>query len=60
MPALERAKEAVNCLKKPHITEMKSMGAPPPIIITVAVAVMILIGEKVNLNDSEEKNWKKA
>lgn len=29
LPAMERAKDAVNCLKKPNITEMKSMGQPP-------------------------------
>lgn len=60
LPALEQAKEAVNCLKKPHITEMKSLGSPPAGVLLTAKVVMILLGEKVSLNDADDKVWKKA
>ena len=60
LPALESAKEAVNCLKKPHITEMKSLGSPPPGVLLTAKVVMILLGEKVGINDADDKIWKKA
>ena len=39
---------------------MKSMGSPPAGVILTAKTVMILLGEKVNLNDSDEKVWKKG
>jgi hypothetical protein len=60
LPALEQAKAAVDCLKKPHITEMKSLGSPPPGVLLTAQVVMILLGEKVSLNDPSDKVWKKA
>jgi len=47
-------------LKKPHITEMKSLGSPPPGVLLTAKIVMILLGEKVSLNDPDDKVWKKA
>lgn len=60
LPALEQAKEAVNCLKKPNITEMKVLGSPPGGVLLTAKVVMILLGEKVSINDPDEKVWKKA
>lgn len=60
IPALEQAKAAVDCLKKPHITEMKSLGSPPGGVLLTAQVVMILLGEKVSLNDAPDKIWKKA
>jgi dynein heavy chain len=29
VPALKKAEAAIDCIKKGHITEMKSMGSPP-------------------------------
>jgi dynein heavy chain len=60
IPALERAKNAIDCIKKGHITEMKSMGSPPAMVVVTAKVIMILLGEKVSPNDAEDKVWKKA
>ena len=46
---MERAKEAVNCLNKNSIVELKSMGKPPQECAEVAKAVMMLKGEKRQL-----------
>jgi dynein heavy chain len=43
-PALVKAAEAVNCLKKPHITEMKGLGSPPVGVILTARVVLPLLG----------------
>ena len=60
LPALEKAKNAVDCLDKKAITEMKSLSNPPSMVVIVAKATMVMLGEKVNMNDPEEKIWKKA
>lgn len=39
---------------------MKSMGSPPGGVILTARVVMILLGEKVSINDADDKVWKKA
>jgi len=39
---------------------MKSLGSPPPGVLLTAQVVMILLGEKVSLNDPSDKVWKKA
>merc|ERR1719281_530835 len=47
MPAMEAAKEAVNCLTKTSIQELKGFGKPPPECIEVCAAVaFLLLGEK--------------
>jgi len=51
---------AVDCLKKPAITEMKQLGSPPAGVYVTARVVLILMGEKITLNDPEDKVWKKA
>ena len=60
VPALKKAEAAIDCIKKGHITEMKSMGSPPQMVIVTAKCIMILLGEKVSQNDPEDKIWKKA
>ena len=45
---MERAKEAVACLDKKSIQELKALGSPPPQVQDVAKAVLILRGEKKN------------
>ena len=55
LPAMEAAKEAVNCLTKPAIQELKSLGKPPVECTEVTKAVLILLkNEKKNLD------WKSA
>ena len=39
---------------------MKNLGSPPTGVIITARVVMILMGEKITLNDNEDKVWKKA
>merc|ERR1719482_1232362 len=47
MPAMEAAKDAVNCLNKLSINELKGFGKPPPECIEVCAAVaFLLLGEK--------------
>jgi hypothetical protein len=60
IPALEMAKAAVDCLKKNHITEMKSLGTPPEGVKLTARVVLILLGERITLSDPDEKVWKKT
>ena len=57
---MERAKTAVDCIKKGHITEMKNLGQPPMMVKVTSKAVMCLMGEKININDDIDKLWKKA
>jgi len=60
LPALERAKQAVNGMNKGHITEMKSLGSPPVLVILTSKVIMTLLGEKISDSDPDEKIWKKA
>ena len=60
LPALEMAQKAVDCLKKNHITEMKSLGTPPDGVKLTARVVLILLGERISLSDPDEKVWKKG
>jgi dynein heavy chain, axonemal len=60
IPALEQAQAAIDCMKKGHITEMKSLGTPPPMVVLTARCIMILLGEKVGNNDPDDKIWKKS
>lgn len=60
LPALKKSKEAVDCLNKKIITEMKSLANPPLMVVICAKATMVMLGEKVNMNDPEDKIWKKA
>lgn len=60
LPALREAEAAVDCLKKPHVTEMKNLGSPPQGVYNTARVVLILMGEKISVNDPDEKLWKKA
>ena len=60
MKRLKQAEDAVNCLQKKNISDMKALGNPPLMVITVAMATMVMLGEKVNINDAPDKVWKKA
>lgn len=39
---------------------MKSLGTPPEGVKLVARIILILLGERITLNDADEKVWKKA
>jgi len=54
-PALLAAQEALNTLNKGNLTELKSFGTPPPIVVTVVAAVMVLMAKgKV----PKDRSWK--
>jgi dynein heavy chain len=54
-PAMEAAAEAVNCLEKPAIQELKSLGKPPPECADVCAATAFLL-----YNSSKKLDWKGA
>lgn len=39
---------------------MKNLGSPPWGVVLTARVVLILLGEKVNLTDPDDKIWKKG
>jgi hypothetical protein len=50
-PALELAKEAVNCLDKTSLTELKAMQKPPAgVDIVMKVVLIMLANERKNLS----------
>ncbi len=49
IPMMEKAKEAVNCLNKASIVELKNFPKPPPECVEITKAVLILRGEKRSL-----------
>merc|ERR1719305_236719 len=55
MPAMEAAKEAVNCLTKTSIQELKGFGKPPPECIEVCAAVAFLL-----LAEKKKQDWRFA
>jgi len=46
METLEKARNAINSLKKADITELKSLCSPPRSVADIFVAVLILLGKK--------------
>ncbi|XP_037074053.1 dynein beta chain, ciliary-like [Pollicipes pollicipes] len=55
-PALIAAKDALDTLNKNNLTELKSFGTPPPAVVNVTAAVMVLLapGGKV----ARDRSWK--
>lgn len=39
---------------------MKALGTPPDGVKLTARIILILLGERISLNDNDEKVWKKA
>ena len=54
LPAMQAAKEAVDCLDKKALTELKALQNPPTDVLLVTKAVLIMKGEKRNYD------WKNA
>ena len=55
-PALFAAQEALNTLNKANLTELKSFGSPPPAVLMVAGAVMVLLmGTKGKI--PKDRSW---
>ncbi|CBY35272.1 unnamed protein product, partial [Oikopleura dioica] len=57
-PALLAAQGALDTLNKNNLTELKSFGSPPPAVVNVVSAVMVLLapGGKV----PKDRSWKAA
>jgi dynein heavy chain len=47
-------------LKKGHVGEMKNLGSPPDGVKLTGRIILILLGERITLNDPDEKVWKKC
>lgn len=47
-PAVEEAKASVSNIKRQHLTEVRSMGNPPPGVRLALDAVCTLLGHKIN------------
>jgi dynein heavy chain len=54
IPAMKAASDAVDCLTKGSIQELKALTNPPAACIEVTKCVLMLKGEKKNFE------WKKA
>ena len=56
--ALEAAQQALNTLNKANLTELKSFGSPPPAVINVTSAVMVLFAQNGKI--PKDRSWAKA
>lgn len=54
-PALKAASEALNTLNKANLTELKSFGKPPPAVVNVAAAVMVLLAPAAKI--PKDRSW---
>ena len=57
-PALKAAEEALNTLNKANLTELKSFGKPPPAVVNVTAAVMVLKAPANNI--PKDRSWNAA
>lgn len=54
LPAMEAAKEAVNCLTKDKIDIVKNLGSPPPALYSVGAACLILLEGNFKKHDWDQ------
>lgn len=57
-PALDRAADALNTLNKTNLTELKSFGSPPEIVVKVCAAVLVLFSPKGRV--PRDRSWKQS
>ena len=57
-PALIAAQQALNTLNKANLTELKSFGSPPPAVINVLSAVIVLMSNNGRI--PKDRSWAKA
>lgn len=57
-PALLAAQEALNTLNKNNLSELKALGTPPPDVVLVGQAVMVLLASDGKL--PRDRSWKAA
>ncbi|KAG5679915.1 hypothetical protein PVAND_009451 [Polypedilum vanderplanki] len=56
-PELDKAAEALNTLNKNNLTELKSFGSPPDIVVKVCAAVLVLYSKGKIPRD---RSWKQS
>ena len=52
------ASEALNTLNKSNLTELKSFGKPPPAVVNVTAAVMVLLAPASKI--PKDRSWNAA
>ena len=57
-PALKAAEAALNTLNKGNLTELKSFGKPPPAVVNVTAAVMVLCAPATKI--PKDRSWNNA
>ena len=57
-PALKAAEAALNTLNKGNLTELKSFGKPPPAVVNVTAAVMVLRAPSSKI--PKDRSWNNA
>ena len=57
-PALKAAEAALNTLNKNNLTELKSFGKPPPAVVNVTAAVMVLLAPSSKI--PKDRSWNNA
>ena len=57
-PALKAADEALNTLNKGNLTELKSFGKPPPAVVNVTAAVMVLCAPSNKI--PKDRSWNQS
>ena len=54
-PALKAAEAALNTLNKGNLTELKSFGKPPPAVVNVTAAVLVLCSPSSKI--PKDRGW---
>lgn len=54
-PALKAAEAALNTLNKNNLTELKSFGKPPPAVMNVTAAVLVLLSSSSKI--PKDRSW---
>ena len=57
-PALKAAGAALDTLNKANLTELKSFGKPPPAVVNVTAAVMVLLAPASKI--PKDRSWNQA
>ena len=57
-PALKAAEQALNTLNKGNLTELKSFGKPPPAVVNVTAAVMVLCAPAAKI--PKDRSWNQS
>ncbi len=57
-PALKAASAALNTLNKGNLTELKSFGKPPPAVVNVTAAVMVLLAPSSKI--PKDRSWNQS